>query len=95
MFELSDTYRQAYQQTLGKMAQSPNLGMARESTARLQEGFDAFVAVQMANVEYQAVMKETWDAAFKQFGEDLAALAEKEEKIESVPRPGDAVDTRR
>ena len=84
MFELSDTYRQAYQQTLGKMAQSPNLGMARESTARLQEGFDAFVAMQMANVEYQAVMKETWDAAFKQFGEDLAALAEKEEKIESV-----------
>lgn len=84
MVELSEAYRQAYQQTLGKMAQSPNLGMARESTARLQEGFDAFVTMQLANVEYQAVMAEIWEAAFKQFGEDLAALAEQEKKIESV-----------
>jgi class III poly(R)-hydroxyalkanoic acid synthase PhaE subunit len=84
IFELSNAYRQAYQQTLGRLAQSPNLGMARESTARMQEGFDAFVAWNLANVEYQAVLGEVWEAAFKQFGEDLAAMAEKEEKIESV-----------
>lgn len=84
MFDLSDAYRKSYQQTLGRVAQSPNLGMARESTARMQEGFDAFVDMQLANVEYKAVMAEIWDAAFTQFGEDLATLTEREEKIDSV-----------
>ena len=30
------------------------------------------------------MVAETWEAAFKQFGEDLAALAEKGEKLENV-----------
>ena len=78
------TYQQAYQQTIGKLAASPNLGMARESVARLQEGFDAFVSWNLASTEYQAVLGEIWEAAFRQFGEDLAALAEKGEKITEV-----------
>lgn len=81
LFELSDAYQQAYQQTIGKLAASPNLGMARESVSRLQEGFDAFVSWNLASTEYQAVLGEIWEAAFRQYGEDLAALAEKGEKI--------------
>jgi class III poly(R)-hydroxyalkanoic acid synthase PhaE subunit len=84
IFELTNAYQQAYQQTIGRLAASPNLGMARESSARLQKGFDSFVAWNLASLEYQAVMAEIWDAAFKKFGEDLADLAEKGEKIESV-----------
>lgn len=84
MFELSDAYQQAYQQTIGRLASSPNLGMARESTARTQEGFDAFVNWNLASMEYQAVMAEIWEAAFKQFGEDLADLAESGKKVESL-----------
>jgi class III poly(R)-hydroxyalkanoic acid synthase PhaE subunit len=84
LFELSDAYQQAYQQTIGKLAASPNLGIARESVSRLQEAFDAFVVWNTATLEYQAVISEIWDAAFKHFGEDLAEMAEKGEKIESV-----------
>ncbi len=84
MFELSDVYHNAYKQTLGKLATSPNLGMTREFNARLLEGFDAFTAVNNAGLEYQAVVNETWEAAFKKFGEDLAELAEKGQKIENV-----------
>jgi class III poly(R)-hydroxyalkanoic acid synthase PhaE subunit len=84
VFELTDAYQQAYQQTIGRLAASPNLGLARESSARLQAGFDAFVTWNLASLEYQAVMAEIWEAAFKQFSEDLAGLAEKGEKIETV-----------
>ena len=84
LFELSDSFQQAYQQTLGRLAGSPNLGIAREFISRLEQGFDAFMSLNLANIEYQAVMADIWDEAFKQFGEDLASLVEKDEKIESV-----------
>lgn len=84
MFELSSAYQEAYQQTIGRLAGSPNLGMTREFTSRMQEGFDAFVAWNLASVEYQAVISEIWDATFKQFGEELVIMAEKGEKVESV-----------
>jgi class III poly(R)-hydroxyalkanoic acid synthase PhaE subunit len=84
LVELTDAYRETYQQTFGRLASSPNLGMTRELVAKLQEGFDAFVAWNLANVEYQAVMGEVWDAAFKQFGTDLTELAKQEKKIDNV-----------
>jgi class III poly(R)-hydroxyalkanoic acid synthase PhaE subunit len=84
LFELADAYHTAYRQTLGRLATSPNLGLTREFNARLLEGFDAFTALNVAGAEYQAVVAETWDAAFKQFAEDLAGLAERGEKIDNV-----------
>lgn len=84
LFELSDVYQSAYRQTLGRLAASPNLGMTREFNARLLEGFDAFTAANLAMAEYQAVLSEVWEAAFKQFGEDMAQLVEGGGKIENV-----------
>ena len=84
LFELSDVYHSAYRQTLGRLASSPNLGMTREFNARLLEGFDAFTSANLAMAEYQAVLSEVWEAAFKQFGEDMAQLVEQGGKIENV-----------
>lgn len=84
LFELADVYHSAYKQTLGRLATSPNLGITREFNARLMEGFDAFAAVNVAGAEYQAVVAEIWEAALKQFAEDLAELAEKGEKVDNV-----------
>jgi class III poly(R)-hydroxyalkanoic acid synthase PhaE subunit len=81
---MSDAYRTAYQQTLGRAAASPNLGMTRELSRKLQAGFDAYVHLNLSHLEYQAVVGEIWEAAFKQFGEDLAALAERGETVEHV-----------
>jgi len=84
LFELTDVYQAAYQQTLGRLATSPNLGMTREFNARLMEGFDSFTALNVANAEFLVVVAEIWEAAFKQFGEDLVELTEEGGKIENV-----------
>lgn len=84
LIEFSNLYRDAYNQTLGRLAGSPNLGLTRELNQKLQQGFDAWVAWHLANLEYHGVLAETWDQAFEQFGQDLLALAEQDKTIESV-----------
>lgn len=84
MMALSELYRDAYQQTLGKLVTSPNLGMTRQLNARLGEGFDAWTNLQLATVEYNAMLAETWGEAFKKLMEDLVGMAERDEKITSV-----------
>ncbi len=81
---LSNLYRQAYQQTLARLAASPGLGLTRQFTEKLQQGFDSFVSWQLATLEYQGVLSEIWDRAFKQFADDLVSLAEKGETIENL-----------
>jgi class III poly(R)-hydroxyalkanoic acid synthase PhaE subunit len=63
---------------------SPGLGMTREFNEKFQVGFDAWISWQLATMEYQGVVGEIWEQAFKQFQEDLISLAEKGEKIESL-----------
>jgi class III poly(R)-hydroxyalkanoic acid synthase PhaE subunit len=82
--EFSDAFRLAYNQTFGRLVSSPNLGLTREFNHKLQASFDAWVAWYLANLEYQAVMDETWDKAFKKLNDDLIEIAERGEKIESV-----------
>jgi len=81
---LSNLYREAYQGTFARLVASPGLGMTREFNEKFQLGFDAWVSWQLATLEYQGVVGEIWEQAFKQFQEDLLSLAEKGEKIETL-----------
>jgi len=81
---LSNLYREAYQGTFARLVASPGLGMTREFNEKFQTGFDAWVSWQLATLEYQGVLGEIWDQAFKQFQEDILSLAEKGEKIETL-----------
>ena len=81
---LSNLYREAYQGTFARLVASPGLGMAREFNEKFQLGFDAWVSWQLATMEYQGVVGELWERAFKQFQEDLISLAEKGDKIETL-----------
>ena len=81
---LSNLYREAYQGTFARLVASPGLGMTREFNEKFQSGFDAWVSWQLAAMEYQGVVGELWEQAFKQFQEDLISMAEKGEKIESL-----------
>jgi len=81
---LSNLYREAYQGTFARLVASPGLGMTREFNEKFQVGFDAWVSWQLATLEYQGVVSEIWERAFKQFREDLISLAEKGEKIETL-----------
>ena len=82
--ELSNLYREAYQSTFARLVASPGLGMTREFNEKFQKGFDAWVSWQLATLEYQGVLGEVWDHAFKKFQDDIVSLAENEEKIESL-----------
>ncbi len=81
---LSDLYREAYQGTFARLVASPGLGMTREFNEKFQLGFDAWVSWQLATMEYQGVVGEIWEQAFRKFQEDLISLAEKDEKIETL-----------
>jgi class III poly(R)-hydroxyalkanoic acid synthase PhaE subunit len=81
---LSNLYREAYQGTFARLVASPGLGMTREFNEKLQLGFDAWVSWQLSMMEYQGVVGELWERAFKHFQEDLILLAEKGEKIKSL-----------
>jgi len=81
---LSDLYRETYQNTLGRLVASPNLGPTRELNEKLLRGFDAWFVWQTAVLEYQSVLQEAWQAAIQRFMEQLVALAEQDEKITSV-----------
>ena len=84
MIGLSNLYREAYQQTLAHLVGSPGLGMTREFNEKFQLGFDAWVSWQLATLEYQGLLSQIWDQAIQQFQEDIIALAEKGEKIETL-----------
>jgi class III poly(R)-hydroxyalkanoic acid synthase PhaE subunit len=84
MQTLGEEVHDAYQRTLGRLVASPNLGMTRDLTRKLQEGFDAWMVWHMAYAEYNAVLSKLWDAAFQKFTQDLLAKAEANEKITSV-----------
>jgi class III poly(R)-hydroxyalkanoic acid synthase PhaE subunit len=81
---LSNLYREAYQGTFARLVASPGLGLTREFNEKFQLGFDAWVSWQLATLEYQGVLSELWDQAFKQFQKDIVTLAEKGEKIETL-----------
>jgi class III poly(R)-hydroxyalkanoic acid synthase PhaE subunit len=81
---LAELYREAYQGTFARLVASPGLGMTREFNEKFQSGFDAWVSWQLATMEYQGVVGELWERAFKQFQEDLISTAEKDEKIETL-----------
>jgi class III poly(R)-hydroxyalkanoic acid synthase PhaE subunit len=84
MIELSNQYREAYNETFGRLAASPNLGLTRELNQKVSRGFDAFVALQLANLEYQGVLAGIWDQAFQNFANELVALGEQDKKIDNV-----------
>lgn len=82
--ELGQLYREAYDQTFGRLTASPGLGLTREFNHKLQQGFDAWVAWRLASSEYQAVMAEALDQAFERFTRELVALAEQDKQIENI-----------
>lgn len=81
---LSNLYREAYQGSYAQLVSSPGLGMTREFNEKFQSGFDSWVSWQLAVMEYQGVVGELWERAFKKFQEDMIGLAEKDETIDNL-----------
>lgn len=82
--ELTRLYWDTYDQTFGRFLESPSLGYNRELEDKLHKGFKAWQQYRRADFEYQQVMAEVWIKLFEQFQQELMALAQKGEKIESL-----------
>jgi class III poly(R)-hydroxyalkanoic acid synthase PhaE subunit len=82
--EMGSLYWDAYEQTLGRMMQSPTMGASREMNARVLETFDVWLDYYRAYGEYQALLAETWFEAFEQFMRETLTLAESGSSIDSL-----------
>ena len=80
----AELFRDAYQETLGQLVSSPNLGMGREFNEKLLQGFDAWVSYQLAIQDYQAVLHSVWRVAIDEYFDRLLKMAEEGEKVENV-----------
>lgn len=84
--ELTRLYWDTYEQTFGRFLQSPSMGYTRELDDKLHRGFKAWQRYRRADMEYQCVMAEAWIQLFEQLQHELVAMAEKGEKVESLPQ---------
>jgi len=84
LMEMQKLYWDAYENTFGRMLQSPSLGLTREMNEDILRGLDAWVDYRRASFEYQVALGETWVHAFEEFLQQLVGLAEKGETVPNV-----------
>jgi class III poly(R)-hydroxyalkanoic acid synthase PhaE subunit len=75
---------EAYQKTFGELVTLPATLWTRELDDGLRLAFAAWIELQQALYDYNAILSETWCAAFEQFMRDLIRLLESGEMLESV-----------
>lgn len=80
----AELFRDAYQDTLGKLVSSPNLGPGREFNEKLLGSFDAWVNYQLAIQDYQAILLAIWREAIDDYFDRLLVMAENGEKVDNV-----------
>jgi len=80
----AEVFRDAYQDTLGQLVSSPNLGPGREFNEKLLGNFDAWINYQLAIQDYQAILLAIWREAIDDYFDRLLVMAENGEKIDNV-----------
>lgn len=75
---------EAYQKTFGELVTLPTALWTRDIDDGLRLAFAAWIDMQQALYDYNAILSETWCAAFEQFMFDLVRLLETGEMLESV-----------
>ncbi len=84
MLELTRLFWDTYEQTFGRLLESPSVGYGREIDEKVRQNFKAWLRCRRADVEYRLVMGEAWVKLFEQLQRELVALAEKGETIQSL-----------
>jgi class III poly(R)-hydroxyalkanoic acid synthase PhaE subunit len=74
----------AYEATFGRMLAAPAIGYSREMTERLLRGFDAWVDVNRAGLDFQTELANTGLHALEAFMRRLVEMGEKGERITSL-----------
>lgn len=74
----------AYEATFGRVLASPAVGYSRETTERLLRGFDAWVEMNRASVDFQTELANTGSRAMETLMRKLVAMSEEDEKITTL-----------
>ncbi len=75
---------EAYQKTFGELVSLPTAIHTRAIDDGMRATFGAWIDMQQALYQYNAILADTWVSAFEQFIHDLIRLMESGEMLESV-----------
>ncbi len=67
LIELTNLYWDTYERTFGWLLESPSLGHTRELNEQLLKGFNAWIDLRRASLEYQFICADVWTKAFERF----------------------------
>ena len=82
--ELNNLYwKLLYEENFGSLVQSPLLGPTRELNGQILKGFDAWVNLYRATIDYQIVLSNVQIRSFEALMKELVSKAEKGEKIDN------------
>lgn len=81
--DMTNLYWDAFNQTLGRMANMPSMGLLREFNDKVNRGFLYWQENQRVNAEYQQLLVNTLVSAFEAFMQKLLEMAEAGKPIDS------------
>ncbi|NJL34399.1 MAG: hypothetical protein HC893_11680 [Chloroflexaceae bacterium] len=81
---LTDLYWTAYQETFGRLVNTPGVGLTRELQQKLLEGFGAWTEYRRAVVEYQIALSGAWEKIYEQVLQEMMKRAENGTPIETI-----------
>ena len=84
MSELTKLYWDSYDQTFGRLVESPGFGYSRELDEKIRYSFKVWERYRQADFAYQLIVAEAWVKLFERFQQELIVLAQKGEKIERL-----------
>lgn len=82
--EVNKLYQDAYRRTFGRMLKTPQMGFNRELNVKLLNGYDAWVELQQAWADCQALLVKTWAQAGERFRQELLNLSQEGKTIEQM-----------
>ncbi len=83
--ELNNLYwNLLYEESFGSLMQSPILGPTREFTGKILRGYDAWVTLYRASLDYQVVLADIQVRSFEALIRELVSLAEKGEIVKDL-----------
>lgn len=84
LMELSKAFWGAYDQTFGKLTNSPGFGFTRELEKKAQTAFESWQGMQQASYDYQAVMADAWAGVFREVLQEIKDRIEQGKPIDSL-----------
>ncbi len=82
--QLIDRFWNAYDKTLGRMMDAPTMGYSRELNRKVLQGFDAWLELRRADMNYQLVISNIWTQTFDLVMQSLVEKAQNNQSPQTL-----------